>query len=185
MTGTISRWVEEKGEAAFVLAIADIDDFKKINDTHGHPVGDRVLMGAAQMLAASVRPDDFVARYGGEEFAVLLSGMKVASAELRMTHLLKTIAAYRFEYENGCTLQFTLSCGMAEFNAGDTVESLITRADEALYEAKRKGKNRVESEEKVAVEVDVQQVGRSSFYSFLYLSGAFLNSSISALEQKK
>ena len=141
---TVARWVEEHGAqgGTFVLAMCDIDNFKKINDTHGHPVGDRVLMGAAQVLAGSVRPADFVARYGGEEFVLLISGMKLGLAETRMEQLLKTIAAYQFEYEAG-VLQFTLSCGMAEFSSGDTVDALVQRADEGLYEAKRKGKNRV------------------------------------------
>jgi diguanylate cyclase len=93
-------------------------------------------------LSGSLRPADFVARYGGEEFAILLSGMKLAGAEPRIGDLLKTIAAHRFDYESG-SLQFTLSCGMAEFVKGDTADALIARADDALYEAKRKGKNRV------------------------------------------
>ena len=125
-----------------MLALADIDNFKMINDAHGHPIGDRVLVGAAQILSGSLRPADFVARYGGEEFAILLSGMKLAGAEARIGDLLKTIAAHRFEYESG-SLQFTLSCGMAEFVKGDTADVLIARADDALYDAKRKGKNRV------------------------------------------
>jgi len=141
---TIERWVTEHSTAggSFVLALADIDNFKMINDAHGHPIGDRVLVGAAQILSGSLRPADFVARYGGEEFAILLSGMKLAGAEARIGDLLKTIAAHRFEYESG-SLQFTLSCGMAEFVKGDTADVLIARADDALYEAKRKGKNRV------------------------------------------
>jgi diguanylate cyclase (GGDEF)-like protein len=141
---TLRRWVRDHQEhgSTFVLALLDIDDFKRINDTFGHPVGDRVLMEAAQLLAASTRPSDLVARYGGEEFALLLSGLRLEIARSRMEQHLKTIAAHRFANDAG-TLQFTLSCGMAEFCYGDTVETLIQRADDGLYEAKKKGKNRV------------------------------------------
>jgi len=141
---TLAEWVAGStfSESSFVLVLADIDDFKKINDTRGHVVGDRVLLGAAQLLTASLRKTDFVARYGGEEFALLLAGIRLAEAEPRIATLLKTVAAHRFEYEAGF-LQFTLSCGLAEFSTGDTAETIVARADQALYEAKRKGKNRV------------------------------------------
>ena len=145
----IARWVAEsnRGGGSFVLIMADIDDFKDINDTWGHPVGDRVLMGAAQLLSNAVRPTDFVARYGGEEFAIMLSKIDLTTAVTRMEQLVRSIAAYRFRIEDG-TLQFTLSCGIAEFSAGDTAETLIQRSDEGLYEAKRKGKNRVVARKK-------------------------------------
>jgi diguanylate cyclase len=141
---TVARWIEEHSgkDTTFVLALLDIDDFKRINDIHGHPVGDRVLVGASQLLSDSIRPTDFVARYGGEEFAILLDGIRLAPAETRMSQLIEMIAAYHFNYESGA-LQFTFSCGLAEYGPADTVDSLIQRADEGLYEAKRKGKNRV------------------------------------------
>ncbi len=150
----IARWAAEhgKGGGAFVLVMADIDDFKDINDTYGHQVGDRVLMGAGQLLSNSVRPTDFIARYGGEEFAILLSKIDLSTAVTRIEQLVKAIAAYRFRFEGG-SLQFTLSCGVAEFTAGDTVESVVQRADEALYEAKRKGKNRVISRKKSRLKI--------------------------------
>ena len=140
----IASWVQDytNNSGTFVLVLADIDDFKAINDLHGHPVGDRVLMGAAQLLATSVRQADLVARYGGEEFAVLLANAKLSNTEARIQQMVKSIAAYRFRFEGGA-LQFTLSCGMSEFSAGDTVQTVIERADKALYDAKRKGKNRV------------------------------------------
>lgn len=146
---TLGRWIEEHSEhsGTFAVALVDIDDFKNINDTFGHPVGDRVLMGAAQLISTSIRPADFVARYGGEEFALLLSGMKLAAAEPRMCQLLQTVAGHRYEFESGI-LQFTMSCGMTEFSSGDTMDTLIQRADDALYEAKRKGKNRVITRQK-------------------------------------
>ena len=137
-----------------MLALADIDNFKMINDAHGHPIGDRVLVGAAQILSGSLPARRLVARYGGEEFAILLAGMKLAGAETRIGDLLKTIAAHRFEYELG-SLQFTLSCGMAEFVKGDTADALIARADDALYEAKRKGKKSSGYCEEIRTEVSI------------------------------
>ncbi len=139
---TLDRWVREHAahQTSFVLALLDIDDFKKINDTFGHPVGDKVLTETAQLLACCVRPSDLVARYGGEEFALLLSGIKLAVAEPRMNQLLKKIAAHRFANTTG-TIQFTLSCGMTEFMLGDSVGTVVQRADQGLYDAKRNGKN--------------------------------------------
>jgi diguanylate cyclase (GGDEF)-like protein len=139
---TLDRWVKEHAlhQTSFVLALLDIDDLKKKNDSFGHPVGDRVLMETAQLLACCVRPSDLVARYGGEEFALLLFGIKLDVAEPRMNQLLKKIAAHRFSHNTG-NIQFTLSCGMTEFLAKDSVETLLQRADEGLYDAKRNGKN--------------------------------------------
>ena len=148
--GTIKDWVESKDGAGkqFTLGMIDLDDFKKINDQFGHQVGDRVLLGAAQLFGASVRSGDMVARYGGEEFAILLRNCGIQSAEERINRLLAEIAATQYEYSAGEAsgyVRFTISCGVAEFIEGETVEDIIRRADEALYEAKRTGKNRVVS----------------------------------------
>jgi diguanylate cyclase len=130
------------------LAMIDIDHFKKINDQHGHPVGDRVLVCTAQWLIKTVRHTDFLARYGGEEFAVILSQASMHQVEPRLRQLLEGIAKERYEYEldgQNVTLAFTASCGVAELTAGDTDLDLLRRADQALYDAKRKGRNRVVS----------------------------------------
>jgi diguanylate cyclase len=127
------------------VAMIDVDNFKAINDQHGHQVGDRVLVCVAQLLAGAVRRNDFVARYGGEEFVALLRDAPVKSVEGRLNALLTEIANTKFDYAaDGETrsLRFTVSCGAAELNAHDTNEEFLRRADEALYEAKRKGKNR-------------------------------------------
>lgn len=144
----VQRWMHtfERAGEPFVLGLLDIDDFKRINDTHGHPIGDRVILCAAQWLRASVRGTDFVARYGGEEFAVLLSHSSAAQAEARLADVLKSVADRRFDYDGGTetrSVSFTLSAGVAEAAPGDTVESLVRRADQSLYQAKRAGKNRV------------------------------------------
>lgn len=136
----------QRGDFRFVLALIDIDDFKKINDSHGHQVGDRVLVCMAQVLNTFVRSNDFVARYGGEEFAMILEQTTVAQARARLTSLLNcTSRAYEYERESTpVTLRFTFSIGATEFEKGDMGEDVIRRSDEALYSAKRKGKCRVE-----------------------------------------
>ena len=129
----------------FVLAMIDVDDFKKINDLHGHGVGDRTLTLVAQILENSVREDrDLVARIGGDEFAILIADLTVPQAESRLRMLASSLAAAKID-TNGTPLVITLSCGIAEHSAGDTVESLMERADRALYDAKHLGKNRVVS----------------------------------------
>jgi diguanylate cyclase len=146
---TIKRWViaYEKTESPFTVAIIDLDNFKNINDTHGHQVGDQVLAQTAAVLGKNIRGDDFLARYGGEEFIILVSGLKLAESEKRFSELLKQIEARRFscrktELEE-VPVSVTASCGIAEYAFGEKVRDLISRADEALYEAKHAGKNRV------------------------------------------
>lgn len=128
----------------FVLGIVDVDDFKAINDTHGHGIGDRALVAVAQALKSSVRADsDVVARLGGDEFAVLLSDLNLRQAENRLRMVSAGLASVKFETPTNAPLKVTLSCGVAEFSAGDTVNSIMERADAALYEAKHLGKSRV------------------------------------------
>lgn len=145
---TLARMLEQARTKHMPLSIAmiDVDDFKVINDTHGHPIGDRVLLCTAQWLTKGLRQTDFIARYGGEEFAILLGSSTVAQVEDRLRQLLTAIAGSSYEYEllgEKERVSFTVSCGLTELQVGDTEETLIQRADDALYEAKRKGKNRV------------------------------------------
>jgi diguanylate cyclase (GGDEF)-like protein len=144
----IERWIaaHKESQTPFILAMCDLDNFKVINDTHGHPVGDRVLFCAAQWFGKYVRSSDFLARYGGEEFVIMLSDFALAEAEAKLTELLAQIAKCSYEYKKGdedCSVAFTVSCGMAEFTLDETAEDLLRRADEALYTAKKTGKNRV------------------------------------------
>jgi diguanylate cyclase len=128
----------------FVLAMVDVDNFKRINDVHGHGLGDRALTVVAQTLKSSVRQGrDVVARIGGDEFAMLISDLTLPQAESRLRMLSASLANVNLETPTGGPLTLTLSCGLAELSAGDTVESLMERADRALYEAKNLGKNRV------------------------------------------
>jgi diguanylate cyclase (GGDEF)-like protein len=121
----------------------DVDDFKGINDTHGHAAGDQVLTAIAQALVGSVRPDDLVARLGGDEFAILADDLTLRQAEGRFAKTIATLCAPPAGQTSTLACTPNMSCGLAEFSAGDTYESLFQRADEALYAAKRQGKHRV------------------------------------------
>ncbi len=125
-----------------ILAILDVDGFKTVNDSYGHPEGDRVLKAVAQGLRRALRDNDFVARVGGDEFAALLDNVTLRQAEVRFTSIL---AALRTEMAKGGDPSRTLgvSCGLAELSAGDSTASLYERADQALYAAKRAGRHRV------------------------------------------
>ena len=144
----LEHWiaVHKENRKPFILAIFDLDNFKQINDTHGHQVGDRVLFCAAQWFGRYVRSTDFLARYGGEEFVIMLADMELSQAEARFTELLGKIAASNYEYKvenEERIVTFTASCGLAEFTIEESAEELLRRADEALYVAKKTGKNRV------------------------------------------
>jgi diguanylate cyclase len=119
----------------FVVAVFDLDDFKKINDTGGHAAGDDVLRNVAQTLKTSVRATDIVARIGGDEFAMIGHGATLREAQHRLGSVVATLAAIPTGLD--APAHVTVSCGVAEFSAGDTMESLMERADSALYEAKR------------------------------------------------
>lgn len=138
----ISR-VERYGRP-LALLLFDIDHFKKVNDTYGHPAGDQVLITMAQAISKAVRPSDIIARYGGEEFAVILpetdfSGMKVFAERLR-----RCVASVVTETEQHSII-ITISCGGAHFSPGDEVSpnTLINTADRALYMSKENGRNRI------------------------------------------
>jgi diguanylate cyclase len=132
-----------QSKAPLTLAMLDVDSFKRINDTHGHPIGDRVLLCAAMWLGKSLRHSDFIARYGGEEFAVILYDATLSEVQPRLAAVLAEISTRTFEYDAGDTsrsVQFTMCCGAAELTSGESDEDLLKRADDALYEAKRTGR---------------------------------------------
>jgi len=139
---TCLEWMAP-GQPGFVLAVLDIDSFKSINDHHGHAQGDRALVALAETLKGSVRSHDVVARLGGDEFALLMTGLTLRQAEFRLKTVISALAAAHFPGVDQSSFTLTVSCGAAEFSAGDTTASLIHRADEALYQAKNLGKNRV------------------------------------------
>jgi diguanylate cyclase len=145
----LREWLLRAGKdgTPFTLAMIDLDDFKGINDTHGHQVGDRVLIAATQLLSDALEFGEVVARYGGDEFAVLLQTPALPKARTRVAAVMQRIAP-SYEYEvNGEKrfVTFTFSGGVTEYAPGDTPEAIVKRADEALYDAKKRGKSRVET----------------------------------------
>lgn len=126
------------------LVLVDLDFFKVINDTHGHHVGDQVLVNFARILTASVRGVDLAGRWGGEEFIILMPGAELSEAVLVADRMRLTVAAAPTKVE-GATCGYTASFGVAEFSArAPTLDALLGRADTALYRAKKNGRNRVE-----------------------------------------
>jgi len=125
------------------LGLLDIDHFKKINDTHGHPSGDAVLAHLASLLIASVRSSDIVARYGGEEFAFVLVEASGQEAVIVAERMRARVEAHHFEVPGGVRLRATASIGIAEALSNEPAAALVQRADAALYQAKSAGRNRV------------------------------------------
>ena len=122
------------------LVLYDIDHFKEINDTHGHQIGDKVLIQMCALVAANIRSTDTLARWGGEEFAIMVPSCGGRIAQQAADKLRATIEQVMFHMVGKVTCSF----GVAEYTAGDTGAALVARADEALYRAKISGRNRVE-----------------------------------------
>ena len=134
------------------LLMVDIDHFKRFNDTHGHLVGDHVLKLVAKVLTEGVKGRDTVARYGGEEFSVILPHTALANA-LKVAEQLRASVGSRQiinRTRNANYGSVTLSVGAAEYRPGEDLLALMRRADDALYTAKRGGRNRVCAEGTVA-----------------------------------
>lgn len=130
-------------ETRLSIILIDLDHFKRVNDIWGHDAGDRVLQETAGLLRSHVRGSDIAVRYGGEEFALVLPETSARVAEERAESLRRELEARAIEYE-GQTIRITLCCGIAESDAGSVDEvALMKRADEALYAAKRTGRNKV------------------------------------------
>ncbi len=129
------------------MLVADIDHFKKINDTYGHPVGDVVIRQVAETIRRGIRGEDYAARYGGEEFVVLLPDTDLQGGLQVAEHIRSRVAKLRLvrKHDNLAIDAFTLSVGVASRRAEDTPETLFRRADEALYLSKAGGRNQVTS----------------------------------------
>ena len=124
------------------VAMVDIDHFKSVNDTYGHPVGDHVIRSLAWLLKQRVRKSDTVGRYGGEEFVVVLPGSLADQAHAVLDRIRLDFSRIRHPVDDGW-FSCGFSCGIAQWNADFDSESLLKRADEALYRAKRAGRNQV------------------------------------------
>lgn len=125
------------------VVMIDIDKFKSVNDTYGHPVGDQVIRGLAWLLKGHLRTNDLIGRYGGEEFLVALPGAGLDQAYKVIDRIRTDFLALPHTHPQG-SLYASFSSGIATFSAGDTAESLTEAADNALLQAKRNGRNRVE-----------------------------------------
>ena len=154
LTGLYTRGVFfEKAQAAlqqaedgvdFAVLMVDLDHFKRINDTHGHMVGDKVIAHAARVLHGSTRLSDLAGRYGGEEFCLLLQGCDAERARAFVRRLLRS-ASKPVDLRDGRTVPFSFSVGFVAFRRGSTapvLEALLDQADRALLHAKERGRNR-------------------------------------------
>ena len=124
------------------VSVIDIDNFKQLNDRLGHQAGDGALVHLVQVVKDTLRPTDVVARYGGEEFVVLLINTPLDEAQAVMTRLQRELTKRFFLHDNQKIL-ITFSAGVTQFQPGDNQDSVIARADDAMYQAKKTGKNKV------------------------------------------
>ncbi|SFP70287.1 GGDEF domain-containing protein [Pseudomonas borbori] len=139
----VARWQRYGGE--LLLAVVDIDHFKRVNDEYGHLAGDKVLKIIAGELHKRLRKTDFIARFGGEEFALLIPATPLAGGLQLLETLRAGIAACPFHFR-GERVTITLSAGISAFASAERGEQVFERADQALYRAKRDGRNRVEAD---------------------------------------
>jgi diguanylate cyclase (GGDEF)-like protein len=125
------------------ILMIDLDHFKRVNDQHGHAVGDQVLFQAARRIEFALRPGDLCARYGGEEFCVLLPGVDLTLATGIAQRICASVARQPFALSSGATLPLSVSIGVACWDQQEPLDVLLHAADGALYQAKRQGRNRV------------------------------------------
>ncbi len=133
--------VQREGGPGLAVGLIDIDNFKKLNDTLGHAAGDLALKNLAAQVQARLRPTDHLARFGGEEFVVLIPGSPAAEAQQALTRLQRSLSEALFLHE-GREVFVTFSAGVTLWQPGEALEDALSRADSAMYEAKRSGKNR-------------------------------------------
>jgi diguanylate cyclase len=127
------------------LLMMDIDDFKVINDTYGHVAGDKILIFLANILKKTLRDGDKIFRYGGEEFIIILNRIDTLHCKNITNRLLELVRKNKLIYK-GQNIQITMSMGASKHKRGDTPDTLLARADKALYKAKHSGKNQMYSE---------------------------------------
>lgn len=131
--------LKEHSQEPLSLLIIDIDYFKRVNDTFGHLAGDEILKIVSQTIAAAIRSNDILARYGGEEFIVLMPGVNLANAINAAERIRARVESTPYPYD----LKITISIGVTEHGAGDTLDSMYRYADTALYNAKESGRNQI------------------------------------------
>lgn len=134
----IAEW--QRKQTTFSLVMVDVDHFKALNDRFGHPAGDHVLRRVGDLLRSTLREMDMAARFGGEEFSIILPSTPCQDAKRAAERVRTAIATHQFDFEQD-TLHVTVSLGLAEVGPDDDAESLLRKADEALYLSKRAGRN--------------------------------------------
>lgn len=132
----------ERKKSALSVAVLDVDHFKRLNDSYGHQVGDEALIHLVRVVKEALRPTDIIARYGGEEFVIILPDTPASEAASVMTRVQRDLTKKFFMHNNERML-ITFSAGVAERMSGETSESIIARADQAVYQAKTAGRNQV------------------------------------------
>ena len=133
-----------RGGGIFCLGMLDIDRFKNVNDTYGHLVGDAVLRAIATTIKTTMRNTEYCARYGGEEFLIVLTQTNINGALIGVERVRTNIEKIPFP-DIGSDFKITISIGLSEYKMREDVDSIIARADKALYRAKNGGRNRDET----------------------------------------
>ena len=134
--------IAQRNNTPLCVGMADLDNFKIVNDTHGHQVGDDVLCDVAGRMQGAVRSFDTVGRYGGEEFLIIMDNANADTAYEIAERVRYRVASAPVKTRS-TEVKMTVSVGLAELRPGDNVDSLVKRADEALYKAKHRGRNQV------------------------------------------
>jgi diguanylate cyclase (GGDEF)-like protein len=143
--GAIDEYIEivrDTGEK-FAVAMIDIDHFKQVNDTHGHDVGDKVIVALADILRSSTNPNDIVSRFGGEEFCVVLKNINRYSAAEIYERIRQTVESFEVQIDQETMVRFTISIGATIHDFEESFEETLNRADMLLYNAKNEGRNRL------------------------------------------
>ncbi len=130
---------QRRADVDFVLALADIDYFKSINDTYGHQIGDEALIAVAKTIKNSLRENDLIARWGGEEFVIMLKNVTIEQAKTIIEKVRVNIEKQTIRND----IKVTASFGLTKYQGAEETKETFKRVDDALYEAKRAGRNRV------------------------------------------
>lgn len=135
--------IVRRGTPAFVVAMLDVDHFKIINDKYGHETGDRVLIAIANTLSKGIRSHDMCGRWGGDEFMMILPTTTLTDAKQLLTRKVREIRNMHITSPTEEPIRLTVSAGLAALEPGESLSDLLNRADQALYRAKRDGRDRV------------------------------------------
>ncbi|WP_458701103.1 GGDEF domain-containing protein [Sulfurospirillum sp. 1307] len=138
--------IKDKKNVDLFLVLFDADDFKNINDSYGHLAGDKTLIFLAKLIQSSIRKGIKIYRYGGEEFIIILNRVTIEDALRSVERIVKEVDESKLLYK-GHSIHLTISAGIGKYSDGDIADILVEKADKALYEAKKAGKNCVKVEE--------------------------------------